>query len=189
MRIGFYTFSFLPIIGGAELLLHSLAGSLTDRGHQVTVWAPRVRGRDNRVAARYRLRRYTRPSSKRFGARQVLVGMLLQTWRRCSHVLHCHGAYPAGCAGAAFKWVTRTPLLNRPHGTGILRGMMATLAHRGPDEEQISVENRAGLGTRRLAIIDLLGGRQPMTNEDKSVWVVFNDEVYDFRELWDGRAA
>ena len=122
MRLGFYTFSFLPTVGGAELLLHSLAGSLTERGHQVTVWAPRVRGRDNRVAARYRLRRYARPSSKRFGARQTLAQLFLQTWGRRPHVLHCHGAYPAGYVGAAYKRVTGTPLVIRPHGADILPG-------------------------------------------------------------------
>lgn len=122
MRIGFYTFSFLPTIGGAELLLHSLAGSLAERGHQVTVWAPRVRGRDNRVATRYRLRRYARPSSKRFGARQTLAQLFLQTWGRRPHLLHCHGAYPAGYVGAAYKRVTGTPLVIRPHGADILPG-------------------------------------------------------------------
>jgi glycosyltransferase involved in cell wall biosynthesis len=122
MRIGFYTFSFLPIIGGAEVLLHGLAESLTERGHQVTVWAPTVRGRDNRVAARYRLRRYARPSSKRFGVRQTLLRLLLETWGQRLDVLHCHGAYPAGFVGAAFKRLTRTPLVIRPHGSDILPG-------------------------------------------------------------------
>lgn len=122
MRIGFYTFSFLPIIGGAEILLHGLAESLTERGHEVTVWAPRVRGWDNRVAARYRLCRYARPSSKRFGARQTLLRLLLETWGRRLDVLHCHGAYPAGYVGAAFKRLTGTPLLIRPHGADILPG-------------------------------------------------------------------
>lgn len=122
MRIGFYTFSFLPTVGGAELLLHSLADSLVERGHRVTVWAPRVRGQDNRVAARYRLRRYGRPSSKRFGARQTLPLLLWETWGQRPHLLHCHGAYPAGYVGAAFKRVTGTPLLIRPHGSDILPG-------------------------------------------------------------------
>lgn len=122
MRIGFYTFSFLPTIGGAEILLHALAESLTERGHEVTVWAPTVRGKDNRVAGRYRLCRYTRPSSKRFGARQTLLGLLLETWGRRLDVLHCHGAYPAGYVGAAFARLTGTPLLIRPHGADILPG-------------------------------------------------------------------
>jgi len=65
----------------------------------------------------------------------------------------------------------------------LLRRMTAALAHRGPDDEQFYVENGVGLGIRRLAIIDLQGGRQPMTNEDKSLWVVFNGEIYNFPEL------
>jgi glycosyltransferase involved in cell wall biosynthesis len=122
MRIGFYTFSFLPIIGGAEVLLHGLAESLTERGHEVAVWAPTVRGKDNRVAARYRLCRYARPSSKRFGVRQTLPRLLLETWGQRLDVLHCHGAYPAGFVGAAFKRLTGTPLVIRPHGADILPG-------------------------------------------------------------------
>ncbi len=122
MRIGFYTFSFLPIIGGAEILLHGLAESLAERGHEVTLWAPTVRRQDNRVAARYRLCRYARPSSKRFGTRQTLPRLLLDTWGRRPHVLHCHGAYPAGFVGAAFTRLTGTPLVIRPHGSDILPG-------------------------------------------------------------------
>jgi len=122
MRIGFYTFSFLPIIGGAEILLHGLAESLTQRGHEVTVWAPKVRGGGNRVNARYRLYRYARPSSKRFGVRQTLPCLLLATWGRRADVLHCHGAYPAGYVGATFKRLTGVPLVIRPHGADILPG-------------------------------------------------------------------
>ena len=122
VRIGCYTFSFLPTVGGAELLLHGLADSLVKRGHAVTVWAPQVRGKDNRVVGRYRLRRYGRPSSKRFGARQTLPRLLLETWGQRLDVLHCHGAYPAGYVGAAFKRLTGTPMLIRPHGADILPG-------------------------------------------------------------------
>lgn len=122
MRIGCYTFSFLPTVGGAELLLHGLADSLVKRGHAVTVWAPQVRGKDNRVVGRYRLRRYGRPSSKRFGARQTLPRLLLETWGQRLDVLHCHGSYPAGYVGAAFKRLTGTPMLIRPHGADILPG-------------------------------------------------------------------
>ena len=65
----------------------------------------------------------------------------------------------------------------------LLCRMTGALAHRGPDDEQIHLESGVGLGIRRLAIIDLAGGRQPMTNEDESVWVVFNGEIFNFHAL------
>lgn len=57
--------------------------------------------------------------------------------------------------------------------------------HRGPDDfgEYISVDGTVGLGHRRLSIIDLSGGRQPMCNEDQSVWITFNGEIYNFPEI------
>src|SRR5438094_4869690 len=61
--------------------------------------------------------------------------------------------------------------------------MCQTIVHRGPDDEGILVRDGAGLGMRRLSIIDLPGGHQPVFNEDRSVWIVFNGEIYNFREL------
>jgi len=61
--------------------------------------------------------------------------------------------------------------------------MCQTLVHRGPDDEGIYVRGKVGLGMRRLSIIDLAGGQQPIHNEDRSVWVVFNGEIYNFPEL------
>jgi len=61
--------------------------------------------------------------------------------------------------------------------------MCQTIIHRGPDDEGVYVKDGVGLGMRRLSIIDLSGGRQPIHNEDKTVWVVFNGEIYNFREL------
>ena len=61
--------------------------------------------------------------------------------------------------------------------------MCSTIVHRGPDDEGIYARGPAGLGMRRLSIIDLSGGRQPIHNEDQSVWVVFNGEIYNFPEL------
>jgi asparagine synthase (glutamine-hydrolysing) len=61
--------------------------------------------------------------------------------------------------------------------------MCQTIVHRGPDDEGIYAQNAVGLGMRRLSIIDLDGGRQPIHNEDRSVWVVFNGEIYNFPEL------
>jgi asparagine synthase (glutamine-hydrolysing) len=61
--------------------------------------------------------------------------------------------------------------------------MCQIIEHRGPDDQGTYVRNGVGLGIRRLSIIDLPGGRQPIHNEDKSVWVVFNGEIYNFDEL------
>src|ERR1700726_5082356 len=61
--------------------------------------------------------------------------------------------------------------------------MCQTIVHRGPDDEGIYARGPVGLGMRRLSIIDLAGGKQPIHNEDKSVWLVFNGEIYNFPEL------
>jgi len=64
-----------------------------------------------------------------------------------------------------------------------VREMCAAIVYRGPDDEGIFVQGRVGLGMRRLSIIDVAGGKQPVHNEDKSIWVVFNGEIYNFLEL------
>lgn len=66
---------------------------------------------------------------------------------------------------------------------GLLQGMLDTIRHRGPDDEGIYVSSQIGLGHRRLSIIDLNSGRQPICNEDGTVWIVFNGEIYNFQEL------
>lgn len=61
--------------------------------------------------------------------------------------------------------------------------MCQTIVHRGPDDEGVYAHDAIGLGMRRLSIIDLSGGHQPIHNEDKTVWVVFNGEIYNFPQL------
>ncbi len=70
-----------------------------------------------------------------------------------------------------------------PADLDLLTRMTRTVAHRGPDGEGFHVEGPVGLGHRRLAIIDLEGGAQPMANEDESVWVTYNGEIYNEPEL------
>jgi asparagine synthase (glutamine-hydrolysing) len=70
----------------------------------------------------------------------------------------------------------------RPVDPGILVAMTDSIAHRGPDGDGFLVEPGIGLGHRRLAIIDLAGGRQPLFNETGDVAVVFNGEIYNYRE-------
>jgi asparagine synthase (glutamine-hydrolysing) len=67
--------------------------------------------------------------------------------------------------------------------TATVRLMCDVIRHRGPDDEGVFVADGAALGMRRLSIIDLAGGHQPIGNEDGSVWVVFNGEIYNYREL------
>jgi asparagine synthase (glutamine-hydrolysing) len=64
-----------------------------------------------------------------------------------------------------------------------IRAMCRMMVHRGPDEEGIYVEGGVALGMRRLSIIDLEGGQQPVFNEDRTVCVVFNGEIYNYQEL------
>ena len=67
--------------------------------------------------------------------------------------------------------------------SSLLKKMTAVLKHRGPDDDGYFCDAEIGLGFRRLSIIDLGGGRQPMPNEDGSVQVVFNGEIYNFKSL------
>ena len=64
-----------------------------------------------------------------------------------------------------------------------LQRMVSVLRHRGPDEEAVYADGPIGLGVRRLRVIDVAGGKQPMFNEDRSVALVFNGEIYNFLDL------
>ena len=64
-----------------------------------------------------------------------------------------------------------------------IRSMCDQIRHRGPDDEGYHLDGGCGLGMRRLSIIDLSTGHQPISNEDGTVWVVFNGEIYNYREL------
>jgi len=61
--------------------------------------------------------------------------------------------------------------------------MNATLCHRGPDDEGVRIDRNVGLGNRRLAIIDLDTGHMPISNEDGTIWITYNGQVYNFRKL------
>jgi asparagine synthase (glutamine-hydrolysing) len=71
----------------------------------------------------------------------------------------------------------------QPVSSEQLEAMARSIAHRGPDDEGFHLSGSLGLGFRRLSIIDLAGGHQPMSDEQRSVWVVFNGEIYNFPEL------
>jgi asparagine synthase (glutamine-hydrolysing) len=82
-----------------------------------------------------------------------------------------------GIAGQ-FNYVRHEPV-----DPDVIRRMADSIAHRGPDDEGYLIAGPLGLGFRRLSIIDLAGGHQPMSDAEKSVWIVFNGEIYNFKEL------
>jgi asparagine synthase (glutamine-hydrolysing) len=71
----------------------------------------------------------------------------------------------------------------RPVERGLVQRLCHVLAHRGPDDERYYLDGPVALGHRRLAILDLVSGDQPLSNEDATIWVTFNGEIYNFREL------
>ena len=70
-----------------------------------------------------------------------------------------------------------------PPSAELLHEMIGAIRYRGPDEFGIYRDQHAGLVHARLSIIDLLGGQQPMSNEDGSLWIVFNGEIFNYIEL------
>ena len=71
----------------------------------------------------------------------------------------------------------------QPIDRGRIEAMRDVIDYRGPDGFGLYVDRGIGLGHRRLAIVDVSGGHQPMSNEDGSVWIVFNGEIYNHAEL------
>jgi asparagine synthase (glutamine-hydrolysing) len=79
---------------------------------------------------------------------------------------------------------------DEPVDRGLIQQMCRILSHRGPDDEGAYIKRNIGLGHRRLSIIDLTpAGHQPMCNEDSTVWIVFNGEIYNYLELRKGLEA
>ena len=64
-----------------------------------------------------------------------------------------------------------------------LRRMLAMVRHRGPDQFGIYLSDQVAMGNARLSIVDLSGGQQPISNEDESLWIVFNGEIFNHIEL------
>jgi asparagine synthase (glutamine-hydrolysing) len=77
----------------------------------------------------------------------------------------------------------------RPAARDLVERMCRVLRHRGPDDDGVLVDGPLGMGMRRLSIIDLATGAQPLANEDGSVWTVFNGEIYNYPELRAGLEA
>src|SRR5215467_7120214 len=72
---------------------------------------------------------------------------------------------------------------HRPAQASILNAMLEVLRHRGPDDRGTHLDKELAMGMRRLSIIDLEGGKQPLANEDRSIVTVFNGEIYNYQFL------
>src|SRR5215475_7043041 len=79
--------------------------------------------------------------------------------------------------------ISGTELMDNAATRDLIARMLGVIEHRGPDDEGHFIESGVAMGMRRLAIIDLATGRQPISNEDGSIWIVFNGEIYNYREL------
>ena len=144
MRICHYTSTFLPRVGGVEMVVSNLARCQHEMGHDVLVITPKIRGIDNRVNVPYRVVHYQRPSSKRFLTRQVLWRLWWEHRRTPFDALHCHSAYPHGYVAATFTRLTGVPAIITPHGpTDIMR---AERIRRNP-----KLEKRLAKGLRSAA--------------------------------------
>src|SRR4051812_1090179 len=73
--------------------------------------------------------------------------------------------------------------LPAPDRSALVTAMCRAIRDRGPDDTGAWIDGGVGIGMRRLSIIDLATGHQPIHNEDRTLWVVFNGEIYNFREL------
>src|SRR5688500_12506127 len=70
-----------------------------------------------------------------------------------------------------------------PPGAAELERMIRTVHHRGPDEQSVKCDGPVGLAHARLSIIDVASGQQPVSNEDRTIWVIFNGEIFNYLEL------
>src|SRR6266850_380502 len=94
--------------------------------------------------------------------------------------LYCPYCLMCGITG----WANLDARTQPPEGAReLLHSMCERMVHRGPDSQGLMVSSGVALGMRRLAIIDLVTGEQPSFNEDKSVAVILNGEIYNYREL------
>lgn len=169
MRICHFTSTFFPRVGGVEIVVSNLARCQHEAGNRVIVITPRIRGTDNRVSVPYRVVHYSRPSSKRYLTRQVLLRLLWEHRKDPFDVLHCHSAYPHGYVASTFYQLTGVPVIVTPHGpTDIMR------------EEQIRrspvLEKRLAKGMRTAAGITAISNH--IFDEIVSIGGISTDKVH-----------
>src|SRR6476469_8257178 len=80
-------------------------------------------------------------------------------------------------------WINLEPANSNDHSEAVLHSMCERIVHRGPNSEGLWLDDTVALGMRRLSIIDLETGDQPVFSEDKSVIVMMNGELYNYREV------
>jgi len=119
LRICLYTSTYTPTVGGQEEVVDRQAQFLCARGHQVVVVAPRVRHRDNRLDRPFRVVRFAKPTSQRYGVSQVALYLALVRLRWGMDLLHAHGLYPAGFVASQFARLWPVPLVLTAHGGDI----------------------------------------------------------------------
>src|SRR6202167_3107121 len=107
----------------------------------------------------------------------VFVSCFIEARRRPNPDLQDKTNFMCGICGQ-YNFDSQTPVVRQE-----IERMTRSITHRGPDDEGYYIAGPLGFGFRRLSIIDLAGGHQPMSDREESVWVVFNGEIYNFPEL------
>src|SRR5215813_12420469 len=97
--------------------------------------------------------------------------------------LQVRGAHKFQRVMCGIVGISGTELTENAAARDLIASMLGVIEHRGPDDDGHYIEPGVAMGMRRLAIIDLATGRQPISNEDGSIWIVFNGEIYNYREL------
>src|SRR5512132_417935 len=141
-------------------------------------WRRAIPGRCPRHSPSYPL---IQTSVRRWARRRGVVSKRTSRWTEWSRSIATSTRGSPEMCGIAGMFSLRDQL--PPSARRSVEAMNAAMAHRGPDGDGFYEQPRVILGHRRLAIIDRAGGRQPMSNEDGSCWIVFNGEVYNHRAL------
>lgn len=121
MNICFYTDTFFPWVGGAEMVLDNLARELTGLGHSIVVLAPRAHDANDEQYP-YEVVRYRKPFSKRIGLRLMVPKLVMLHRKHRFDIIHCHSSYPPAYVALAFRQICKVSVVVRPHGRDVLPG-------------------------------------------------------------------
>jgi len=115
MKICLFTSTFLPQIGGAELVVHNLAKYLTKYGHDVTVLAPRNRRDKRKIETNYTVHWYQNPPRRVFWEQSLMLYLLFEKYRSKFDIVNVHKAYPCSYSAAKIKNILKVPVVITPH--------------------------------------------------------------------------